>query len=188
MTEHPDIPSVATEPPVGVGDTVDLRTGPDLHPALLPFLPLVGVWRGTGRGGYATTRDFDFGQEVRFAHDGRPFLFYEARSWVIGERGEFVAPAAREVGWWRPGEGDEFEVLLAHPVGTAEVYLGQTKKTTQWEMATDVVARTATAKDVTASRRMYGIVEGMLLYAVDIAAMGHPMQPHLSARLARVAG
>ena len=52
-------------------ETADLRSGPDLHPALLPLLPLVGTWRGTGKGGYPTIEDFDYGQQVVFAHDGR---------------------------------------------------------------------------------------------------------------------
>jgi hypothetical protein len=170
-------------------ETADLREGPDLHPALLPFLPLIGVWRGTGQGGYPTLADdFSYGQQVRFAHDGRPFLSYEARSWLIGPDGEVVRPAAREVGWWRPGEGKTFEVLLAHPTGFVEIYYGTAKTTTQWELSTDVVARTHTAKEVSGNHRLYGIVEGDLLYAVDMAAVGQPLQPHLSARLSRVAG
>ncbi|HEY9476136.1 MAG TPA: FABP family protein [Mycobacteriales bacterium] len=186
MTEPTGLPP-APEVPVNQ-ETTDLRSGPDLHPALLPFLPLVGVWRGSGRGGYPTIEDFDYGQELRFSHDGRPFLFYESRAWIIGPNGEFVRPAAREVGWWRPGGADGFEVLLTHPTGITEIYLGQAKTATQWELATDVVARTTTAKDVTANHRLYGIVEGMLLYAVDMAAVGQPMRPHLSARLSRVGG
>jgi hypothetical protein len=170
-------------------ETADLREGPDLHPALLPFLPLVGVWRGTGQGGYPTLEaDFAYGQQVRFAHDGRPFLHYEAWSWLIGPDGEVIRPAAREVGWWRPGDGTTFEVLLAHPTGFVEIYHGTSKTTTQWDLATDMLARTHTAKDVSANHRLYGIVEGDLLYAVDMAAVGQPLQPHLSARLARVAG
>jgi hypothetical protein len=170
-------------------DTVDLREGPKLHPALEPFVPLIGVWRGTGKGGYPTLADdFEYGQEVRFGHDGRPFLAYQARSWLIGPDGAVIRPAAREVGWWRPGGGDGFEVLLAHPTGIVEMYLGSVRSTTQWELSTDVVARTATAKEVTANRRLYGIVEGDLLYAIDMAAVGQPLQPHLSARLTRVAG
>ncbi|HSV65443.1 MAG TPA: FABP family protein [Mycobacteriales bacterium] len=170
-------------------DSVDLREGPDLHPALSPFLPLIGVWRGVGKGGYPTlASDFDYGQQVRFAHDGRPFLCYEARSWLLSAEGEVIRPAAREVGWWRPGQDGEFEVLLAYPTGIVEVYLGVQKSVTQWEMSTDVVARTPTAKEVTANHRLYGVVEGDLLYAVDMAAVGQPLQPHLSARLSRVAG
>ena len=49
-----------------------------------------------------------------------------------------------------------------------------------------MVARTETAKSVTALHRLYGLVEGDLAYAVDMAAVDQPLQPHLSARLARV--
>ena len=52
-----------------------------------------------------------------------------------------------------------------------------------------LVARTETAKEVTALHRLYGIVEDTdLAYAVDLAAVGQPLQPHLSARLSPVAG
>jgi hypothetical protein len=68
------------------------------------------------------------------------------------------------------------------------VYVGRVNGPTQWELTTDVVARTVTAKDVTANHRLYGIVDGALLYAMDMAAMGQPLQPHLSARLERIGG
>jgi hypothetical protein len=170
-------------------ETADLRSGPDLHPSLSPLLPLVGTWRGTGKGGYPTIEDFDYGQQVVFAHDGRPVLRYESRSWILDPDGRVARPGARETGWWRPGAGDgDLEVLLAHPTGNVEVYLGRATGPTRWELATDVVARTETAKPVTGGHRLYGIVEGALLYAVDLAAMGRPLQPHLSARLERVGG
>jgi hypothetical protein len=175
-------------PPIPA-DSADLRVGPDLHPSLLPLLPLVGTWRGVGKGGYPTIEDFDYGQQVRFAHDGRPFLSYESRSWLLGPDGEMIRPAARETGFWRAGGGsDEFEVLLAHPTGVVEVYAGQVRGPVQWELSTDVVARTATAKEVTANHRLYGIVEGELMYAIDMAAVGQPLTPHLSARLTRIGG
>ena len=170
-------------------ETADLRGDPEPHPALASLLPLVGVWRGTGHGGYPTIADFDYGQQVRFAHDGRPFLHYESRAWLLGADGTVLRPAAREVGWWRPGAAaGEFEVLLAHPTGIVEIYLGRLRSPNQWELSTDVVARAATAKEVTGNRRLYGIVDGALLYAVDMAAVGQPLQPHLAARLERVDG
>ena len=170
-------------------ETFDLREGPDLHPALLPLLPLVGTWRGVGKGGYPTIEDFDYGQQVSFAHDGRGVLRYESRAWLLGPDGEVLKPSARETGWWRPGaSADEVELLLAHPTGIVEIYVGEATGTTRWELSTDVVARSATAKDVTANHRLYGIVDGALLYAVDMAAVGQPLQPHLSARLDRVGG
>ena len=52
-------------------------------------------------------------------------------------------------------------------------------------LVTDTVARTATAKAYTGGKRLYGYVEGDLLYAYDMAAMGEPLQPHLWARLQR---
>jgi hypothetical protein len=151
---------------------------------------------------------------VRFAHDGRPFLHYESRAWLLGPDGAVLRPAAREVGWWRPGATEEeFEVLLAHPTGIVEIYLGRARGASsrprrasehrsearsgasqgaepwaQFELSTDVVARTGTAKEVTGNHRLYGIVDGALLYAIDMAAVGQPLTPHLAARLERVTG
>ena len=68
-----------------------------------------------------------------------------------------------------------------------ELHLGK-RTGTQVEFATDAVVRTATAKEVTAGHRLFGIVEGALLYAQEMAAMGHALSPHLSARLVRVGG
>lgn len=183
-----------TAPPYPYEETHDLRRGPDLHPALLGLLPYVGVWRGWGKGGYPTMPDFDFAQEIRFSHDGRPFLYYESRSWLVDADREPIRPAAREVGWWRPQvsesgarDGDAIEVELAHPTGIMELYVGHMAGV-QVELGTDAVLRTATAKNVAAGHRLYGIVEGALLYAYDMTAMGQPTSPHLSARLERTAG
>ena len=174
-------------------ETHDLRVGPDLHPALLGLLPLVGVWRGRGQGGYSTVEGFHFGQEIRFSHDGRPFLFYESRAWIIDPDGTPIRPSNRETGWWRPvvedGKAtDEVEVLVNQPTGIMELYIGKAETTTRWEMATDAVVRTSTAKEVRAGQRLYGIVDGALLYAFDLAAVGQSLQSHLSARLERVGG
>ncbi|HET9861368.1 MAG TPA: heme-binding beta-barrel domain-containing protein, partial [Nocardioidaceae bacterium] len=53
------------------------------------------------------------------------------------------------------------------------------------EIATDAVARTGTAKEYNAGHRLYGLVEGDLLWAYDMAAMGQELQPHLWGRLVR---
>lgn len=173
-------------------ETADLRSGPNLHDDLLPLLPLVGRWRGRGQGGYPDSEDFMYAQELRFTHDGRPFLRYEARSWIIDDGGRPVRPAAQESGWWRPIQGQdpskpEVEVLLAHPTGILDLYYGHVDGT-KIELATDAVVRSPQAKEVTAAKRLYGIVEGALMYAVEMAAEGRPLSPHLSARLDRVEG
>jgi THAP4-like, heme-binding beta-barrel domain len=173
-------------------ETHDLRIGPDLHPALRGLLPYIGEWRGRGRGGYPTIADFDYAQEIRISHDGRPFLLYESHAWILDEQSRPVRPAGREIGWWRPvtvddRATDELEALMISPTGIMELYLGRVTGT-RVEMATDAVMRTATAKEVTAGHRLFGIVEGALLYAHEMAAVGHGLAPHLSARLIRIGG
>ncbi len=172
-------------------DTANLRLGPDLNDALLPLLPLIGVWRGEGEVVYPTIDGpFHFGQQITVAHDGRPFLSWEARSWLLdGPGGAVVRPAAREVGWWRPQADGTIEVLLAHQTGVVEIFYGVARTQTSWELQADAVVRTATAKEVTAATRLYGIVDGGdLAYVDERAMMGQELQPHTSARLTRVAG
>lgn len=170
-------------------DTANLREGPDLHQQCLGLLPLVGVWRGTGEVVYPTIEPAHFGQQVVFAHDGRPFLSYESRAWILDDDGGVVRPAARETGFWRPQDGGELEVLISHATGITELYYGRALDLRSWEIETDAVVRTATAKDVQAAHRLYGLVEGGdLAYVDERAMMGQPLQPHLSARLHRIAG
>lgn len=194
-TENPLQPPWLNAPPVDpypYEDSYDLRVGPPLHRALNGLLPYIGLWRGRGRGGYPSVEDFDFAQEIRISHDGRPFLHYESRAWLLDEESRPIRPAGREIGWWRPvmdGDRatDEIEALMSSPTGVMELYLGR-RTGTQVELVTDAVMRTSTAKEVSAGHRLFGIVEGALLYAHDMAAVGHPLSPHLSARLIRVGG
>jgi hypothetical protein len=174
-------------------ETYDLRQGPDLHPALLGLLPFIGSWRGRGQGGYPGVEDFDFAQEITISHDGRPFLFYASRAWILDPESQPVRMASREVGWWRPvtdeqGRAtDDMEATMCTPTGVMELYLGKVTGT-RLEMEADAIVRAPTAKVVTAGHRLFGIVEGALLYAQEIATEGRALEPHLSARLIRVGG
>lgn len=162
---------------------------PNLAPQLTPLAWLVGTWVGVGVVGYPTMTETRFGQEATFSHDGRPFLSFTSRTWLLDEEGNQVRAAATESGYWRPaGDAPEgglaVEVLLAHPTGIVELYLGRAHGA-RVDLATDFVARSSTAKEYTAAARMYGLVEGDLLWVMDMAAMGHPLQSHASARLRR---
>ena len=93
---------------------------------------------------------------------------------------------------WRPSPDNGAELLLAHPTGYAEVWLGTVTVTgivdaritgARVELHSDVVARTDTAKEYSGGSRLYGLVEGELLWAFDMAAVGQPLASHLSARL-----
>lgn len=170
---------------------------PDVHPDLAPLAFLIGRWEGAGIGGYPTIEGFRFGQELTFEHDGRPFLAYTSRTWLLDDEGALVRPLASETGYWRThrveptadsvdeASPQAVEVLLAHPTGITEIYVGEVIFH-RIELRTDVVARTESAKNVTAGHRLYGLVDGDLAYAYDMAAMGQPLQSHTSAQLKRV--
>lgn len=167
----------------------------DLPAPLVPLAWIVGSWAGAGVVGYPTMDDVRFGQEVEFRHDGRPFLHYRSQAWLLDEDGEKVRPLATETGFWRPGAavpasgddpaGAELEVLLAHPTGFVEIYVGKVVGP-RITLETDLVARTSTAKEYNAATRLYGLVEGDLLWAMDMAAVGVSLRSHASARLKRV--
>jgi hypothetical protein len=168
---------------------IELST--DIPAPLIPLAWLLGEWAGAGVVGYPTMEgDLRFGQEVSFAHDGRPFVSYTSRTWLLDDDGTRVRPLATETGYWRPAGpaengGTALEVLLAHPTGIIETYYGSVDGP-RVELATDVVARTETAKEYNAAHRLYGLVEGDLLWVMDMAAVGQPLTSHASARLGRV--
>ena len=156
----------------------------NLHPNCAPVAWLLGTWRGNGHGDYPTIDAFQFGQELIFTHDGRPFFHYMARAWVVDEQGELVRQAQMESGFLRCPEPGRLELVLAHNTGISEIWYGAAEGG-KIELRTAGVGFTETAKEVTAGSRMYGNVEGDLLYAIDLEMMGQELQPHLWARLKR---
>lgn len=151
--------------------------------AIAPLAFLIGTWAGEGVGGYPTISDFRYGQRIEFGCYGRPVLAYTSSTWALDDG----RPLARECGFWRLIAPNTVEVLLAHPTGFSEISIGRLDGQ-RVELSTDALARTASAKEVTALHRLYGLVEGDLMYAMDMAAVGLPLQPHLSARLYREDG
>jgi hypothetical protein len=83
-----------------------------------------------------------------------------------------------------PEGGFDIEAVIVHADGVSELYLGQIRGP-RIDIATDAVVRPAGAKAYAAATRMYGLVDGHLLWAWDIAALGHELGAHASARLAR---
>ena len=175
--------SAPTELPVP--DTADVRSGPEVDDTLLSVLPLLGEWHGEGVMNGASG-DRRFGQWVRFSHDGRGFLAYESRTWSLTDDGRIVGPDSRESGFWRPRGQDDVELLVSNPDGLVELYVGRARTTTSWELTSDVLARTPDAPDVTRAVRLYGIVDGALMYAIDRAGADQPLRPTMSARLERI--
>ncbi|MFD9325439.1 FABP family protein [Streptomyces sp. NPDC060065] len=159
---------------------------PAPHALLEPVLGLLGFWHGRGQGGYPTlTGDFSYAQEVTFSHDGRPFLHYEARAWLLDADGAPLRPSARESGWWRLQPDGRVEALITQPTGIAEIMVGRATGNTV-DLSTHEVAVAPTAKKVGATRRRYTLTDdGTLTFDHDLEAVGEPLQHHLSARLRR---
>jgi hypothetical protein len=172
--------------PGPVPDTDDLRTGAPVSDALLALLPLVGRWHGTGVGVVARTgAQFRYGQQITITHDGRAFLAYESRSWLLDEAGAVVRQAWRESGFWRPGAGaDDVELVLASNTGQALVLTGLAGDQ-RWELQTVSAEHAPTAKDVDGERRFYAVAADQLVYATELAPAGEPFAPHLNAALDR---
>ena len=164
----------------------------DLPSEIVPFSWLLGVWEGEGR--IVTGKDeagnpieVTFRQRASFSHDGGAHLNYRSElPGILPATAPATITDADAVEKLRDEDGTfPIEVVLAHPTGVAEIYYGKARGP-RIDLATDFVARTPNAKEHSASTRMYGFVEGDLLWVWDIAAQGQPLASHASARLSRV--
>ena len=84
--------------------------------------------------------------------------------------------AAQETGFLRCQEDGSVELLLTHNTGFLELWHGKVDGA-KLDLTTDAVIRTETAKEVTAGHRLYGLVEGDLWFAYDMAAQGRHCSP-----------
>ena len=161
------------------------------------------------------TREHEFGQRVSFSHDGLNYLNYSSTTWLLddentplsaeagywrlhrpseaGDPGPGMLPGdgprpfttAEQVETLRaPHGGFDVEVALIHPGGVSELYLGRVAGP-RIDLQTDAVMRSASAKEYSAATRLYGLVEGKLLWAWDIAALGNDLRTHASGTLTR---
>lgn len=170
-----------------------MQLTPDLPPALVPLAWLLGTWQGAGVIGYPGQPESQFGQQVVFGHHGHAgsgsehdYLTYDSTLWALAPDGTVGEVVSVETGYWRPVlGGTEVEVLVVQPGGVVEVYYGDIRPA-RIELQTDVVTHTLTADEHKAGHRLYGLVQGDLLWAYDKAAYGQPLSPHASARLRRV--
>lgn len=114
----------------------------------------------------------------------------EASEAEVGEAGTVWST---ETGYWRvssdrPDGLEEnkhaLEVLVADASGRITVYIGAVGNG-RIDLASDAIARTSTASEVRASKRLYGLVQGRLLWVEELAAFGEPLRSYASAELDR---
>ena len=157
-----------------------------LHLDVAPLGFLLGTWAGQGEGAYRTIRPFRYTEESVFWHVGKPFIGYSQRTWKADDG----IPSHAESGYWRcPGQG-RVELVVAHPNGLVEVAEGSLQldghhEGAVIEMASTVMARTSTAKDVSSLVRRIAVAGDGLEYTLEMAAVGVPLGFHLGARLRR---
>lgn len=154
--------------------------GPPLHPALEPLEFLMGTWKGKGAGMYPDIDDFDFLEVASYSHVGKPFITYAQRTSdaVTGQ------PLHAETGYIRPVGGDRAEMIVAHPTGVVEIHDVEIKGSSLLITSSSVVS-TPSAKRVDGVIRQLSVARNDMHYAVQMAAMGHGMRPHLEAVLSR---
>ena len=138
---------------------------------------------GAASASAATRRspEFRFGQEVTFTElPGKPFVHHLSRSWLLDDDGNQVRPLAQETGYWRP-EADGSARGAARPPDRLRRDLARRGRRREDRAAAPTWSRAPRrAKEYTAGHRLYGLVDGDLLWAYDMAAVGQPLQPHLS--------
>jgi len=124
--------------------------------------------------------------EMGYWRLARPATDGDAGPGLLPPAGAVVRRTADDVEALRNADGGfDIEVALVHADGVSELYLGQIKGP-RIDLATDAVVRPVSAKTYAAASRMYGLVDGHLLWAWDMAALGRDLASHASARLARV--
>lgn len=124
--------------------------------------------------------------EVGFWRLSRPATDADPGPALLPAQAEASARTVDDVELLRvDGGGFPIEVSIAHSDGMLELYLGEVNGP-RIDISSDAIVRGAGAKEYGAATRLFGLVDGHLLWAWDIAALGTPLRSHASARLAKV--
>lgn len=151
-----------------------------LHPDLTELAFLLGIWRGEGEGEWPGAEPFTYGEELSFEHVGDAFLLYAQRSWSLQDE----EPIHLERGFIRLAGAGRVELVLAHPIGVAEVAEGVVGDDVL-EVASTSVLLTGTGSGVTDLRRRLEVDGDVLSYELHMAMREIPLTSHVRSRLLR---
>ncbi len=146
---------------------------------------MLGTWEGSGRGEYPTIDDFAYLESITFSHVGKPFVAYTQRT----RHPEISAPMHSRDRLLRVPRPGSIEIVMAQPTGPRRDLQGARGG---WRRPLVIDARstsinaTPSAKEVTITERTISVTGDDLHYTFRMAAVGQPLQHHLSATLRRV--
>lgn len=150
-----------------------------------PLAALAGTWSGAGAGRYPTIDDVTYTEEIVITPvPGKPVLAYRSATRATDDGRALHA----ESGFLRLAGDGGVELVVAAGPGIVEACSGVVDGTAgvlEVALASDVVAGTPTAKEVTATERTYRVEGDALTYEIAMAAAGQPLTGHLQARLHR---
>eukprot|EP01126_Amoeba_proteus_P025445 TRINITY_DN2539_c0_g2_i5.p1 TRINITY_DN2539_c0_g2~~TRINITY_DN2539_c0_g2_i5.p1 ORF type:complete len:216 (+),score=24.55 TRINITY_DN2539_c0_g2_i5:43-648(+) len=157
---------------------VPVPLGTHVHPNIQPFVFLLGVWEGLGKGFYSTIAPFEYYESVSITSLGilRPLLKYEQFTWVCliqipfschkaAPEGKplYEKPMHTETGFIRvlkssPESDTKLEFCVTDPTGVTSIYVGQVETssghvTLDW--SSSCVTCSGLAKNVTVLNRRW---------------------------------
>lgn len=158
----------------------------DLNPALMGLAWLRGRWEGTGYREWPGEGKTQFGVQIDFVENGGDYLHYLAQMFTLDDDGQPAAPLTIETGFWRATESADVDVVMCSPEGYSEIWYGKLQPG-RVDLTTDAVVRSPLATvEYTAGRRLYGNVDGKLMYSFDRATSDESLRPYMWATLQRV--
>lgn len=161
-----------------------------MDPALRGLAWMLGHWEGHGHTQWPGAGDRRVLLQVDFAHNGQSYLHYLLQVHLDSD-GRPGEPIGMESGFWIPGKQNSVMAVICNPEGVAATWHGSITGlqsppggplATKIEMTTDAVLSQGTH---TAGSRLYGYVQGSMMFAVDRADTEVPLQPWLSGELVR---
>ncbi|MGI9018331.1 MAG: FABP family protein [Euzebya sp.] len=152
-----------------------------IHPDIAALDFLVGRWTGQGHGAYPSIGDFEYQEEVQVIALPKPVLAYTQRT----QRVPGGQPLHAEAGYFRLPMGIP-ELVIAQPTGVVEVHTG-TLTGTRLVLTSQAVATTPSAAihGIQQVQRIVEVEDDTMRYQLSMAAVGHPLQVHLTAELHR---